>query len=409
MHIRSETYEKAVGNESIRTHRMYTGFGLEMTENRKVETENDFFSVSQIRHSQDNGRTWSAYIPDEMNYEKDGEREIVRNIASVEPNAATGHMVRTVMRRTFLYNHSEVYGKYWKTGAMDWRDHTFVEISRDCGKTYTAGPMLAYEQDAGIDFNHGYHGNNICMAAGGAMYTAISAPVDSVCRAFSKKTEDYAQNGAITNAVIVFRISYDASSDAYTAEPAEPVIISDAVSSRGLLEPNVVLLRDGTIMLECRGSNAVADGWKTRMKKGSPSHRWVSYSGDGRNFSIPSPMLFDDGTAFNSPSSMSRWLRHSVNGRLYWAGNITEGIPEGNRPRYPLCIAEYNEQERRLARESMGILDDRKPGDGELVQFSNFTYYEDRETHGMHLEYSRLGQNADLTWQGDAVRATASV
>ncbi|MBN2558482.1 MAG: hypothetical protein JXB33_07005 [Clostridia bacterium] len=409
MHIRNETYEKAVGNESIRTHRMYTGFELEMTENRKVEAEDDFFCVSQIRYSHDNGRTWSAYIPDEMNYEKNGEREIVRNIASVEPNAATGHMVRTVMRRTFLYNHSEVYGKYWKTGVMDWRDHTFVEISRDGGKTYTAGSMLAYEQYTGIDFNHGYHGNNIEIDLNGTMYTAISAPVESVCRAFSRKTGDYALNGSITNAVIVFRISYDASADAYTAEPSEPVIISDAVSSRGLLEPNVVLLLDGTIMLECRGSNAVAEGWRTRMKKGSPSHRWVSYSGDGRNFSIPSPMLFDDGTAFYSPSSMSRWLRHSVNGRLYWAGNITGRIPEGNRPRYPLCIAQFDEDRRCLVKESMGILDDRKPGDGGLVQFSNFTFYEDREAHVMHLEYSRLGQNAELKWQGDAVRATVSV
>jgi hypothetical protein len=60
-------------------------------------------------------------------------------------------------------------------------------------------------------------------------------------------------------------------------------------------------------------------------------------------------------------------------------------------------------------KDSVEAIDDRLPGEGELVQHSNFTFYEDRETHEMHIEYSRLGQNPAYRWQGDAVRISIEI
>lgn len=407
MKVSMEIIEKALGNMSIKTQRMYTGPGLDMRELRVVQTESDFNKRTDERLSSDNGRTWTSYKPVMDYLERDGEREILKFISAVVPNPANGHIIRSVMKRVFLYNHEKAYEKYWSTGVMDWRDHTYIEISHDDGKTYTDSYLMAYENEMGIDFNHGYHGTNIEITSKGSFYSSICAPLESVCRAYGLNAADYALSPVITKAVLVFKFNY--SGNGYDISTSEPVIITDEKSSRGLLEPNVILLKDGTIMLECRGSNALSDGWKTRMKSGVPSHRWVSYSSDGNIFTEPKPMTYDDGTAFYSPSSISKWLRHSVSGKLYWVGNITPLNPSGNRPRYPLCIGEFDEENRCLIRESVIAIDNRLPGEGELVQHSNFTFYEDRENHQMRIEYSRLGQNPAYRWQGDAVRINIEV
>ena len=145
------------------------------------------------------------------------------------------------------------------------------------------------------------------------------------------------------------------------------------------------------------------------MKKGTPGFRWVSESRDGITFTEPVPMVYDDGNAFYSPSSISKWLRHSGNGRLYWLGNILGDIPEGNLPRHPLCIGEFDEGRKCLQKDTVRIVDERKEGEGWRLQCSNFSFYEDRETHEMKIEYSRLGQSPEHRWMGDAVRFTVTI
>lgn len=409
MKISMEIIEKAHGDMSIKTQRSYTGAYQSMVEHRVVQTESDFNAVTENRTSTDNGRTWSKYTADEMYFKKDGKKEILRVIGATVPNRVTGHIVRVVMERVFLYEHKAAYKKYWSTGAMDWRDHTYIEISKDNGKTYQEKYLLAYEKNRGVDYNHGYHGTNIEITSDGTVLTGISAPLEAVCRAYSLNAEDYALSPVITKAVVVFTLVYSKAKDCYKVSPLNPIIITDEKSSRGLLEPNVLLLKDGVLMVESRGSNVITEGWKTRMKKGMPSHRWLSFQDGIGNFAEPEPMVYDNGEKFYSPSSISKWVRHSVNGKLYWLGNITPCIPEGNRPRYPLCIAEFNEEKRCLIKESVMKVDDRLPGEGILVQHSNFTFYEDRKTNIIHIEYSRIGQNPEFRWQGDAVRINIKV
>jgi len=404
MKIRFEMIEEAISNRSVKTQRMYLGKGIRMREHRDIQTESDFSESVMNRYSDDNGRTWTDFSEDSMYYEQDGEREILKRVNAVAPNPVTGHMVRSVMERIFLYEHKKAYENYWTTGVMDWRDHTYMEISRDNGHTYPERYLLAYEDDMDIHRNHGYHGTNIEITPDGRILSSVCAPLESIARAFGINAYEYSLSPVITKAVVVFELEFDPDSDSYMISKSKPVIISDEKSSRGLLEPNILFLKDGTYLLECRGSNASPDGWKTRMKTGTPGYRWIAKSTDGVHFTEPEPMVYDDGQAFMSPSSISKWLRHSVTGKLYWLGNIIDKIPDGNLPRHPLCIGVFDEDGKCLLKDSVRTVDFRKEGEGWRLQCSNFSFYEDRETHEMKIEYSRLGQSADHRWMGDAVR-----
>lgn len=396
--------EKALGDLSIKTQRTYTGLDCSMSEMRVVQAESDFNAVTEKRTSDDNGVTWTPYEADADYYERDGEKEILKFVSAVAPNKVTGQVVRTVMERVFLYDHKKAYEHYWTTGNLDWKDHTYIEFSKDNGVTFIERYLLAYEDNEGDDYNLGYHGTNIEVDTDGSVYTCISAPLEGICRSFNLDSSDLAISPIVTKGIIVFTVKYN--NGAYTAEKSQPIIIKDSQSSRGLMEPNIVLLKSGELMLECRGSNAISDGWKTRMKPGAPSHRWVSFSSDGVDFTEIKPLTFENNELFYSPSSISRWVRHSISKNLYWVGNITPENPSANRPRYPLVIVQFDEVKKCLIKDSIMIIDDRLPGEGELIQHSNFTFYEDRQTHAMHIEYSRLGQNPDYRWQGDAVRIT---
>ena len=84
-------------------------------------------------------------------------------------------------------------------------------------------------------------------------------------------------------------------------------------------------------------------------------------------------------------------IRHSVNGKLYWLGNLSATPPAGNSPRYPLVIAEVDEYKAALKRSTVTAIDDRQPGEGD-IQFSNFSVIEDRISHDLVMHLTTFGQ-----------------
>ena len=108
-------------------------------------------------------------------------------------------------------------------------------------------------------------------------------------------------------------------------------------------------------------------------------HKWMCRSGDGgHTWSAPSPWTYDDDFAFHSPSACSQLLTHT--GRLLWMGNICDGNPQGNRPRYPIVLGEVDRSTGLLIRDTINVIDDRQPGEHERLTLSNFYVREDRET-----------------------------
>lgn len=170
--------------------------------------------------------------------------------------------------------------------------------------------------------------------------------------------------------------------DTLVWDMGKTVSISSEISSRGLCEPTIAELSGGTLLMVCRGSNAGI----THM----PGYKWMATSkDDGWTWSEPEPFRYNTGENFFSPATGSRLIRHS-SGKLYWIGNITRENPNGNRPRYPLQIAQVDEEKRVLVKDSVRIIEDKKAGDSAFVQFSNFKVYEDRKTKEFVLTMARI-------------------
>jgi len=152
--------------------------------------------------------------------------------------------------------------------------------------------------------------------------------------------------------------------------------------TRGIDEPTIETLADGRLIIVLRGSND--------KKPSLPAYRWVSFSKDGgSHWTKPEPWTYDNGEPFFSPSACSNLVRHS-SGRLFWLGHISATNPRGNRPRYPLWMGEVDQHSGRLIRESLVKIDDRQPGEDEGMMIYSVYGREDRETHEIVVNASRL-------------------
>lgn len=109
------------------------------------------------------------------------------------------------------------------------------------------------------------------------------------------------------------------------------------------------------------------------------------------------PLGYDTGELFYSPATCSRFIRSSRNGILYWIGNIVPENPDGNGPRYPLVIAEVNEEKIALRKETVFTIDTRHPEETHRVQLSNFHVYEDRMTGELVLHLARIFEHSETS------------
>jgi hypothetical protein len=173
-----------------------------------------------------------------------------------------------------------------------------------------------------------------------------------------------------------------------------------ALSTRGMDEPTVAPLADGRLLMVIRGSND--------KKPELPGRRWVSYSSDqGRTWTKPAYWTYTSGDYFFSPAASSQLISHS-SGRLFWLGNIRPDNPKGNRPRYPFIVGEVDTRTGLLDQASVRVVDDRGPGDGELLALSSPYSREDRETGEIVLNMTRFGARsvgsdlANYNWTADA-------
>ena len=174
----------------------------------------------------------------------------------------------------------------------------------------------------------------------------------------------------------------------------EPIQVTPQQSTAGLSECGVIELRDqpGHVFMAIRGGN---EGDKTGR---GPCWKWATVSKDyGRTWSPPKPFTFSDGTRFYSPTSQGMFLRSSRTGKAYWIGNISRVRPRAGWPRYPLVIAELDEQKLGLRRETVTVIDDRGREDASDMQLSNFGFLEGPATGHILVYLNRLcgGPGAD--------------
>jgi hypothetical protein len=166
-------------------------------------------------------------------------------------------------------------------------------------------------------------------------------------------------------------------------------------TTRGLIEPTIAELNDGSILMVMRGSNDVRPEW--------PAHKWVSRSVDGgQSWTKAEPWTYENGHVFFSPSACSQLIPHS-NGKLYWMGNITSENPRGNRPRYPIVIGEVSLDSGCLMEETVTLIDDRQADESDQVTMSNF-YTREEKNGDLLLYLPRLFSGGAKDWTTDLMQ-----
>lgn len=358
----------------------YVGPQLERREVHAHEIASDVGGDIQARWSSDNGRTWSPFVDVQPSNNVDYGGVTVwegQSIAVYDPTAEV--LLQSWLRQIVV-------------GGI-YHNFTYYRTSPDQGRTWGEPVMFRYEagdefdpkaplSPGFLDHNEGYPGNNFLVRANGDLVYCLAhanAPGDP------KNNQRPWRMGSV-----LFLGRWDAAKQTYHWEPGARVEISPEWSARGLMEPEVAELRDGRLLVVWRTSTHGWDGTVAKL----PGRKFFSLSADGgKTLSPVAEWKYDDGTGFYSPSSFHRMLRHS-NGKLYWFGNISATPPEGNRPRYPLVIAEVDEDKAALKRSTVTAIDDRQPGQPE-IELSNFSLLENRETHEIELYLAGYGQNPD--------------
>lgn len=390
----------------------YLGPGLDRIETHTQECEgrDDLPIDPMVRYSSDNGRTWTEFeaLPQIVTFGDDVTSLWGGGMPFYDP--ATGLHLAIWLRQTIA-----------QKPEVRHYNHCFWRLSGDNARTWGEPTQLRYEEGAELDagnpidpfFLHSnsmYPGNNIIRHSNGTLVaagTSISIPKDAPDPDPERKYGNWwAPAGARDIGSACFVGRWDARERMYAWQRSNCVWVPASVSCRGLLEAEVAELTDGRVLVIWRGSDTPA----------TPGRKWFSVSAaGGLTLGEVQELMYDDGSRFYSPSSIHRTIRHSVTGKLYWFGNICPEPPSGNSPRYPLIMAEVDEAMPALKRDTVAVIDDRRPEDSEDLQLSNFSLLENRETHDLELYLTRLGtrgRHADSPedfWEADHYKYTVTL
>ena len=127
------------------------------------------------------------------------------------------------------------------------------------------------------------------------------------------------------------------------------------------------------------------------------STRYTTVSEDaGMTWSEPTPLLYDDGTTVWTPASPHRFFTSSKTGKTYLLANILPGPVYGQRPRYPLTIAEFDTDRLCVLRDTVQIIQDLPKGAPKSRRYTNFNMYEERGTGDLILHMAEQPKKVEF-------------
>ena len=370
-------------------------------ENSSLRLENLYNMASQsdapnqafVRYSDDNGRNWSeARELEALSRSENGVKRTYHRGGYLDP--ATGRYIT-------IRNEGVFPAENYDADICMRSLQLFYKVSENGGRSFIVDEPIV-QKGTEFDETHPlpgvWKGKNSVMLGdfscrpvtlpdGTILIPCQISPVDADGN-YCNPGNGYTYHEA---AVLIGRWNADKKIDWELSEMLRP---DPKKSTRGLLEPTLDILENGSIIMIMRGSNEIMlsrNPDKAAPLPGLGGYKWYSISQDGgHTWSEAEPWNYDNGELFYSPSSCSELLRHS-NGKLYWIGNISPAPTKGNSPRYPLLIGEVNLGTGKLVQESCRIIDDRKPNEPENMTLSNFYAWEDRETGEIVMHMPRLG------------------
>jgi len=364
-----------------------------------IEKTSDVYEEGKIRFSKDNGKTWDQWQQDPlrlMNIKGTVWTARYRVNSLYDPQAK--RTVQMFMQRTYIDNH--------RTAGETYFDHTFYWISKDDGFTYGTPKLLKLTEGADFDpdqpdnpdflkKNNAYFGYNTITLQEGGLAFAVCVNAEITNEKWEKE---------MVGGLYVFIGKWDKTKEDYSWNHYGPLAVTKAVSGRGLMEPAIVQLKDGRLVILARGSNAAWGSSRANV----PGRCWYAISKDmGKTWCQITDLRYDDGEPFYVPSSFCKLIRHSQTKKLYWVGNISRELPDGNSPRYPLYIAELDENTVTLKYQSLSIIDDKDPKRHQHPdpQFSNFSLFENRQTNEFEIYLTGYGEYENI-FQANSYRYT---
>jgi hypothetical protein len=394
----------------------YLGPGLRRREVHAHEAKSDLGEKYRERYSEDNGRTWSDFRPVSLGTDtlKQGGNFMEESAFAVNFDPVSKRTIEVIFQRIFLGDPQQALAAYWR-GETRFYDHCYYRLSEDDGRTFTEYRQLTYENGAPFDpknwtvpeflgKNQMYGGYDIAVLSNGTIAYPAIIPVayeeDEEDQRVCAKVPWYAGKNRVYGALCFVGKWNEARKD-YVWSVSRPLSVRRRVSTRGFAEPAVAELKDGRLVMELRGSNVYLDPVRY------PGRKWLSVSADGgRSWKSPLDLRYDTGEQFYAPATFAKFIRSRKTGKLYWVGNISRDPAEGNGPRYPLYLAEVDEEKAALKKSTLTVIDNRGPGDTEGLQLSNFSLLENGETGDLEIYLSRLGEKPGSVFSANAYKYT---
>lgn len=335
-----------------------------------------------IRRSEDNGKTWTKCETWKVSEPIQGDRTLQRDLPEFFLDPENGWMFR-------VFNVSESI-----RGVVPWDPKSpvmatrkiFIQISKDEGKTW-GEPRQLIQSGPQYDATHWaegfWHGKNSAAVEGAHIIKLKDGTILMPFWAFKLH-----ENGSIrsprTGWVVqvsgCFLGRWRADGSGIDWEMSNVVSLPPKYSNDGADEPSVDYLPDGRLMMILRAR--VCKGSKTEL----PGLKYFSVSGDeGRTWREGSPLLYDDGSYPYSPACLGNVFRSKHNGRFYLITNINPGPGQNCDPRTTLQIAQIDPKTLCLVKNSVTPLETRSGDQPLSIRFSNYRWYEDRETRNIVL------------------------
>jgi len=327
---------------------------------------------SGLRRSRDNGLTWEIVesfwrLTPETDDKVYG--YIQNSLCGIVRDDRQGALVR------FIDTRVNFGPAFFGGGSPTYRhNRIFYQVSRDRGVTWTDPRQLVCEGDRNDKGDKYYWLDYAPGVVWGETFLQFDQPsiVYLDDGSFLLGAYRIVKHGEHRpDEALAIRVRWKTGEkDVLSFEIGDTISISPEISPKGVSEPALMRLRDGRVVAVLRSSGSEEnDTWARRL--------YAVSEDDGRTWGTIEELLYDDGTTIIVPESISRLIRSTTTGKVYWIGNIIDEHVRGCAPRNKLQIAEFDEKNITLVKDTVTIIDESPRGEGER-NFSNFVLYEDR-------------------------------